>query len=85
MSRLTAEERRRTFELRQATTARGRQERAATVQVFSRPQRAWSRAARLGALVGLALAGMLLVAQTTQMVAVRGVPPSLLEWLLPRL
>ncbi len=85
MSRLTAEERRRAFELRQVATSRSRQARAVTVEQFSRPQRAWSRAARLGALVSLALAGTLLVAQAARVVSVHGAPANLIEWLLPRL
>jgi hypothetical protein len=85
MSQLTAEERRRTFERRQAATAGSRQARAAIVEAFSRPRHASSRAARVGALVGLALAGMLLVAEGARVVSVHGAPPSLIEWLLPRL
>ncbi|MEK7386186.1 MAG: hypothetical protein AABZ83_07065 [candidate division NC10 bacterium] len=85
MSRLTADERRRTFELRQAAVSPSRQPRAVTFQQFSCSQRAWSRAARLGALVSLALAGTLLVAQAARVVSVHGAPPSLIEWLLPRL
>ena len=85
MSRLTAEERRRTFELRQTAVSRGRQPRVVTFQEFGSPQRAWSRAARLGTLVSLALAGSLLVAQAARVVWLHGAPTGLLEWLLPRL
>lgn len=85
MSRLTAEERRRTFELRQAAVSRNRRPRAATFQEFSCSQRAWSRVARLGALVSLALGGTLLVAQAARVVWLHAAPTGLIEWLLPRL
>jgi len=85
MSRLTAEERRRTFVLRQTVVSRSGQPRAVTFQEFSGSQRAWSRAARLGTLLSLALAGALLVAQAARVVWLHGAPMGLLEWLLPRL
>ncbi len=85
MSRLTADERRRTFELRQTAVSRSRQPRAVTFQEFSGSQRAWSRAARLGTLLSLALAGTLLLAHAARVVSVHGAPASLIEWLLPRL
>lgn len=85
MGRLTAEERRRTCERRQAAVSCSRQPRAVTLQEFGCSQRAWSRAARLGTLVSLALAGTLLLAQAARVVSVHGAPASLIEWLLPRL
>ncbi|MEK7715527.1 MAG: hypothetical protein AAB387_08770 [candidate division NC10 bacterium] len=85
MSRLTAEERRRTFVLRQTVVSRSGPPRAVTFQEFSGSQRAWSRAARLGTLLSLALAGTLLVAQAARVVWLHGAPMGLLEWLLPRL
>ena len=85
MGRLTAEERRRTCERRQAAVSPSRQPRAVTFQEFGCSRRAWSRAARLGTLVSLALAGTLLLAQAARVVSVHGAPASLIEWLLPRL
>lgn len=85
MSRLTAEERRRTFELRQTAVSRGRQPRAVTFQDFGGAERAWPRAVRLGALLSLAVAGTLLLAQAARVISVHGAPAGLIEWLLPRL
>jgi hypothetical protein len=86
MSQLTTEERRRTFERRQAAV-RGSQRphapRAITIEEFAARQRGWPRSARFGALLALVAAGALVLAQTVRVVSLHGAP-ALIEWLLPR-
>lgn len=83
MSQLTAEERRRSFEHRLAAGLGGRRPGSIVIEELTGRQRAWPRTARFGALLALALAGALLVAQTARVVSLHGAP-ALVEWLLPR-
>jgi len=83
MSQLTTEERRRTFERRQAAVPGNQRPRAITIEEFAGRQRGWPRSARFGALLALVAAGAVLAAQTVRVVSLHGAP-ALIEWLLPR-
>jgi hypothetical protein len=83
MSRLTADERRRTNELRRLGTTRPAP-RAIAVDRLEQPPEGWGRSARVATLVTVALGGLLAVVHLAQVVALYG-PASLLDWLLPRL
>jgi len=84
MSQLTAEERRRSFEHRLAAGLGSRRPRSIMIEEFAGRQRVWPRStARFGALVALAVAGALLMAQTARVVSLQGAP-ALIEWFLPR-
>lgn len=83
MSQLTAEERRRTFERRQAAV-RGRQRpQVIAIEDFAGRQRVLPRTTRFGALLALIAAGALLAAQAARVVSLHGAN-ALIEWLLPR-
>ncbi len=84
MSHLTAEERRRSFEHRLAAGLGSRRPRSIVIEELAGRQRVWPRTARFGALLALAMAGALLVAQTARVVSVPSAP-ALIEWFLPRL
>ncbi len=82
MSRLTADERRRTNELRRVPATRPA---ASAVMVDElQPHPGWGRGARVATLVTVAVVGLAAVAQLAQTLALYG-PASLLDWLLPRL
>ena len=83
MSQLTAEERRRSFEHRLAAGLGSRRPGSIMIEEFTGRQRARPRTVRFGALLALALPGMLLVAQTVRVVTLHRAP-ALIEWLLPR-
>ncbi len=83
MSQLTAEERRRSFEHRLAAGLGSRRPRSIMIEEFAGRQRVWPRTARFGALLALAVAGALLMAQTARVVSLHGAP-ALIEWFLPR-
>ena len=82
MSQLTAEERRRAFEHRQAAPLGARRPRAITLEQLGR-EHLWPRAVRLGAVLALAVVALLLLAQSARVVSRHG-GPALIEWLLPR-
>lgn len=82
MTQLTAEERRRAYELRRAAwEARERRVVAAAPTPAVAPP-AWHRVARSGLLVALALTGMLAVGQFAQLMSLHA-PGSVVEWMLP--
>ncbi|HEV8586884.1 MAG TPA: hypothetical protein VGT02_18125 [Methylomirabilota bacterium] len=85
MSRLTADERRRTHELRRSGVSRPTAK-AITVDQFEleQPAVAWGRSARVATVVTVALGGLLALLQLAQTLSLYG-PGSLLDWLLPRL
>jgi hypothetical protein len=83
MRQLTVEERRRTFERRQAAMPGGRRPRAIATEQFAGRQRFWQRTVRFGALLALAAMAALLVAEAAPVVSLRRAP-ALIEWLLPR-
>lgn len=82
MMRLTAEERRRAWELRRAAweTRERRVQAAAPGPVVATP--ALHRVARSGLLVALALSGVLAVGQFAQVMSLHA-PGSVVEWMLP--
>jgi len=83
MSQLTADERRRSFEHRLAAGLGSRRPRSIMIEEFAGRQRVWPRTARFGALLALAVAGALLMAQTARVVSRQGAP-ALIGWFLPR-
>ena len=83
MSQLTAEERRRSFEHRLAAGLGSQRPRSIMIEEFAGRQRVWPRTARFGALLALAVAGALLMAQTARVVSLQGAP-ALIERFLPR-
>jgi len=83
MSQLTAEERRRSFEHRLGAGLGSRRPRSIMIEEFAGRQRVWPRTARFGALLALAVAGALLMAQTARVVSLQGAP-ALIERFLAR-
>jgi hypothetical protein len=83
MGQLTAEERRRAVAHRPAAALGATRSRAITLERFAERQRPWPRAARLGALLALAVVALFLLAQSARVVSLQGAP-ALIEWLLPR-
>jgi len=83
MSQLTAEERRRAFEHRQAVPLGARRPRAITLEQLAGREHFWPGAVRLAALLAIAVVAVLLLAQSARVVSRQG-GPALIEWLLPR-